>query len=120
MAETREYMVRHEGLGNIQIAEEVVANLATATAMEVDGVGGLMTGNVSDVLGGSKKLTAKGVRVDMEGDNLLINLFLMIRYGCGISEVAGKVQHAVQATLESATGFHVSVVNVHVGGISFN
>jgi uncharacterized alkaline shock family protein YloU len=119
MAENREYMVRHEDLGDIQIAEEVVANLATATAMEVDGVGGLMTGNVSDVLGG-KKLTAKGVRVEMEGDSLMVNLFLMIRYGCGISEVAGKVQHAVHATLESTTGFRVGAVNVHVGGISFN
>lgn len=119
MGENREYMVRHEDLGNIQISEEVVANLATATAMEVDGVGGLMTGNVSDILGG-KKMTTKGVRVDMDGDDLMVNLFLMIRYGCGISEVAGKVQQAVQTTLESATGFRVSTVNVHVGGISFN
>ena len=119
MAENREYMVRHEDLGNIQIAEEVVANLATATALEVDGVGGLMSGNVSDLLGG-KKLTAKGVRVDMDGESLIVNLFLMIRYGCGISEVAGKVQNAVHATLESTTGFRVSAVNVHVGGISFN
>ena len=38
MAENREYMVRQEELGNIQIAEEVVANLTTATALEVDGV----------------------------------------------------------------------------------
>ena len=119
MAENREYMVRHEDLGNIQIAEEVVANLATATAMEVDGVGGLMTGNVSDVLGG-KKLTAKGVRVDMEGEGLIVNLFLMIRYGCEIADVARKVQQSVFATLEGTTGFKIDSVNVHVGGISFN
>ena len=119
MAENREYMVRQEDLGNIQIAEEVVANLTTATALEVDGVGGLMNGNVSDILGG-KKLTAKGVRVDMDGDALIVNLFLMIRYGCGISDVASKVQQAVRATLESTTGFRVNAVNVHVGGISFN
>ncbi|MBE6989387.1 MAG: Asp23/Gls24 family envelope stress response protein [Ruminococcaceae bacterium] len=119
MAENKDYMIRQEDMGNIQIAEEVVANLATATALEVDGVGGLLSSNVSDLVGG-KKLTAKGVRVDMENDGLVINLFLMIRYGCEISDVAGKVQHSVFSTLEGTTGFKVNAVNVHVGGISFN
>ena len=119
MPENRDYMVRQEELGNIQIAEEVVANLATATAMEVDGVSGLMNTNVSDLLGG-KKLSAKGVRVDLEGETLVVNLFLTIRYGCGISDVAGKVQQTVCTTLEGSTGFHVGAVNVHVGGITFN
>ena len=119
MAENREYMVREEDLGNIQIAEEVVANLATATALEIDGVGGLMSGNVTDILG-SKKLTSKGVRVDLEDEKLIVNLFLMIRYGCGISDVAGKVQQSVCNTLEGSTGFPVGAVNVHVGGITFN
>ena len=114
MAENREYMVRQEDMGNIQIAEEVVANLATATALEVDGVGGLLSGNVADTKG-NKKMTARGVRVDMEGDALVINLFLMIRYGC-----ARKVQQSVFATLEGTTGFKIDSVNVHVGGISFN
>lgn len=119
MAESREYMVREEEMGNIQIAEEVVANLATATAMEVEGVGGLLSGGIADAKGG-KKMTAKGVRVDMEGDALVINLFLMIRYGCEIADVAGKVQQSVFSTLEDATGFKIDSVNVHVGGISFN
>ena len=119
MAESKEYMIRREDTGNIQISEEVVANLATATALEVDGVGGLMNGNVADLLGG-KKLTAKGVRVDLEDETLIVNLFLMIRYGCGISDVAGKVQQSVCTTLEGSTGFRVGAVNVHVGGITFN
>ena len=119
MAENREYMVRQEDMGNIQIAEEVVANLATATAMEVDGVGGLLSGNIPDAKG-SKQMTAKGVRVDMEGDALVINLFLMIRYGCEIADVARKVQQSVFSTLEGTTGFKIDSVNVHVGGISFN
>lgn len=119
MAENREYMVRQEDMGTIQIAEEVVANLATATAQEVDGVGGLLSGSVPDGKG-SKKMTAKGVRVDMENDALVINLFLMIRYGYEIADVAGKVQQSVFSTLEGSTGFKIQAVNVHVGGISFN
>ena len=119
MGENRDYMIRHEEMGNIQIAEEVIANLATATALEVDGVGGLLNSNVTDLVGG-KKLTAKGVRVEMVGEELVVNLFLMIRYGCEIADVAGKVQQSVFNTLEGSTGIKVSTVNVHVGGISFN
>ena len=119
MAENREYMIRQEDMGNIQIAEEVVANLATATALEVDGVGGLLNGNIPDGKG-NKKMTAKGIRVDMEDDELVLNLFLMIRYGYEIADVAGKVQQSVYSTMESTTGFKIRAVNVHVGGISFN
>ena len=119
MAESREYMVHQEDMGNIQISEDVVANLATATALEVEGVSGLLSANVSDLVGG-KKMTAKGVRVEMDGEGLVVNLFLMLRYGCEISEVAGHVQEAVFSTLEGSTGFKVNTVNVHVGGISFN
>ena len=37
-----------------------------------------------------------------------------------IGEVAKKAQNAVYQALESTTGYPVSAVNVHVGGISFN
>ena len=40
--------------------------------------------------------------------------------GCTIGEVAKKTQNAVYQALESTTGYAVSAVNVHVGGISFN
>ena len=50
----------------------------------------------------------------------VVNLFLMIRYGFAIAEVAQKVQNAVYSALEGMTGFPVKAVNVHVGGISFD
>lgn len=67
-----------------------------------------------------KKMTAKGVRVEMAEDGVVVNLFLMIRYGFAIAEVAQKVQNAVYSALEGMTGFPVKAVNVHVGGISFD
>jgi uncharacterized alkaline shock family protein YloU len=118
MAENKEYMTRQEDMGVIQVSEDVVATIATSAALEVDGVGGLLSGNMSDFMGG-KKMTARGVRVEMDEDKIVVNLFIMIRYGCAIGEVAGKVQNAVFAALEGMTGFQVGAVNVHVGGISF-
>lgn len=118
MADNKDYMTHQESMGTIQISEDVVATIATTTTLEVDGVGGLMNANMSDYLGG-KKLTAKGVRVEMVEDAIVVHLFIMIRYGSAVAEVAGKVQTGVFAALQDMTGFDVKAVNVHVGGICF-
>ena len=55
--------------------------------------------------------------VDEEG--AVVDVYILIRYGYAIPEVAGKIQNAVAAALESMTGFAVKAVNVHVGGVSF-
>lgn len=119
MPENKEYMTHQEELGTIQISEEVVASIASAAVLEVEDVTGLMSANVSDFMGG-KKMTAKGIRVEMDGEGIVVNLFILLRYGCAVSEVAQKVQSSVFAALEGMTGFQVNAVNVHVGGISFD
>ena len=119
MADNKEYMTHQESMGTIQISEDVVASIATSAGLEVEGVGGLMNANVSDYVTG-KKMTAKGIRVEMDGEGIVVNLFILLRYGCAVSEVAQKVQSSVFAALEGMTGFQVNAVNVHVGGISFD
>ena len=116
MADNKEYMTHQESMGTIQISEDVVASIA---CLEVEGVGGLMNANVTDYVTG-KKMTAKGIRVEMDGEGIVVNLFILLRYGCAVSEVAQKVQSSVFAALEGMTGFQVNAVNVHVGGISFD
>ena len=100
-------------------AEDVLASIAGNAVQETEGVSALMSANVSDLMGG-KKMTAKGVKVELDGENIVVNLFIVVRYGNAISEVAKKAQKAVHAALEGMTGFKVAAVNVHVGGISFN
>ena len=119
MADNKEYMTRQEEMGSIQISEDVVASIAINAAKETDGVSGFMNANVSDIMGG-KKLTAKGVRVDTADGELTVNLFIIVRYGSSIGDVAKKVQQLVYTALEGMTGFKINAVNVHVGGISFN
>ena len=111
MAENKEYITRQESMGTIQISEDVVASISSSVALETEGVGGLLNANMADLV---------GVRVEMAEDGVVVNLFLMIRYGFAIAEVAQKVQNAVYSALEGMTGFPVKAVNVHVGGISFD
>ena len=56
----------------------------------------------------------------LDGEQIVVGIFVAVRYGCAISDVAKKVQKNVHTALEGMTGFKVAAVNVHVGGISFN
>ena len=51
---------------------------------------------------------------------IVVDVYLMVRYGYAIPETARKVQDSVGAAVSAMTGYNVHAVNVHVGGISFN
>ncbi len=120
MSENKEYVSRSDELGNIHISEEVLATIAAAAALEVEGVSSLSANLGSDIaerLG--KKNLAKGVRVKMEDEKVEVELSVLLTYGCTIPEVGKAVQEGVKAAVESMTGLEVAAVNVNVGGITF-
>lgn len=112
MGENKEYLTHPEELGCIHISEDVLASIAAGAAAEVEGISGLM--NLA-----TKKTSARGVRLAVDDDGAEIDLYVMIRYGYAIPEVAEKIQNAVSSSVEAMTGFAVKAVNIHVGGISF-
>lgn len=112
MGENREYITHTEELGCIHISEDVLAAVAAGAAAEVEGISGMM--NMT-----TKKTAARGVRVSVENDCAVIDLYVMMRYGHAIPEVAEKIQNAVTSAIEAMTGFSVKAVNIHVGGVSF-
>ena len=112
MGENKDYMTHPEDLGCIHISEDVLATIAGGAAMEVEGLGGMMSL-------ATKKSSARGVRIAVDEEGAVVDLYVMIRYGYPIPEVAEKIQSAVSTAIESMTGFTAKAVNVHVGGVSF-
>lgn len=108
-------------LGEVQIADEVVAIIAGLAATEVEGVAS-MAGNVTNELVaklGMKKLS-KGVKVLVTDQNVDVDLALNIGYGYSIMEVSEKVQDKVKAAIENMTGLHVSIVNIRIASVDMN
>ena len=58
--------------------------------------------------------------VVVKDGEIIVDVYLMVRYGYVIPETARKVQDSVSAAVSGMTGYNVHAVNVHVGGISFN
>ena len=117
MAENREYLTRAEENGSINIAEDVVAAIAADAIGEIEGVGS-MCQNITEQFTGKKGL--RGVRAEVKDGEIIVDVYLMVRYGYVIPETARKVQDSVSAAVSGMTGYNVHAVNVHVGGISFN
>ena len=123
MGESKEYMTMPEENGSINISEEVIAAIAVGAVREVEGVSGMMTnlgGSVTDLMNNKKNAQkgTKGVKIDMTGTALTLDLYLTVQYGHPIPEVAENAQKAVASAVEAMTGCAVETVNIHVGGVT--
>ncbi len=121
MSENKEYVSRSDELGNIHISEEVLAAIAAAATLEVEGVNALSANLGSDLaeLLGKKHLT-KGIQVTLEEEKVKVELSVLMEYGHTIPEVGKAVQDNVKNAVESMTGLEVAAVNVAVAGITFD
>ena len=120
MSENKEYVSRSDELGNIHISEEVLAAIAAASTLEVEGVSALSANLGSDLaeLLGKKSLT-KGIHVQMDEDKVKVDVSILLDYGHTIPETGKAVQDNVKNAVENMTGLEVAEVNVNVSGISF-
>lgn len=121
MGEGKEYVSRSDELGNIHISEEVLAVIAAAAALEVEGVGGLAANlgtDLAELLG--KKTLSRGIRLEVAEENVTVDVNIMVKYGHTIPEVGRAVQEAVMSSIEATSGLTVEAVNVNVGGVIFD
>ncbi|MBR6738476.1 MAG: Asp23/Gls24 family envelope stress response protein [Oscillospiraceae bacterium] len=122
MADNREYLTHTEQDDSISISDDVLVAIASKAVSEVEGVGSLMNQTMTEQLTEQimRKKIGRGVRVESMDGEIVLNVYIMVRYGYAIPEVAEKVQQAVAAAIAAMTNFKVSAVNVHVGGVSFD
>ncbi len=120
MAEKRKtYKIQEVGgIGDVQIADEVVTIIAGLAATEVDGVAS-MAGNITNELVGKlgMKNLSKGVRVTVLEGVVSVELTLNIEFGKNILEVSKTVQEKVKSSIENMTGLEVADVNIHIASV---
>ena len=107
-----------ENLGEIKIADEVVAIIAGLAAMEVEGVASMAGNSTRELISklGMKSLS-KGVKVDVLDGIVTVSLALNLNYGYSIKDITSKVQEKVKTAIENMTGLEVADVNIRVAGV---
>jgi len=114
--------VNVEIASNLTISEDVIGIIAGLAAAEVEGVSGMTLGfvdGINQILGSNKKYS-KGVKVELENNEVVIDLFVIVKYGVKIPDVAFSIQNSVKGSVETMTGLKVRAVNINVQGVTFD
>ena len=112
--------ILNEEEDNINIAEEVITTIAGIAVSEISGVAemaGGIAGGITEVLSGKKNLS-KGIKAETDGNNVKIDVNIIVNYGVRIPDVAFDIQNKVKQSVETMTGLKVNEVNVHVQGVN--
>lgn len=119
MADNRKtFKIKSDDIGDVRIADEVVAIIAGLAATEAEGVSS-MAGNITNEIVsrlGMKNLS-KGIMIEVMEDEVKVDVAINIAYGFSIPEVSSRVQDKVKNAIENMTGLNVAVVNVRIASV---
>jgi uncharacterized alkaline shock family protein YloU len=105
--------------GKIQVYFDVISTVAGSAALQCYGLVGMASRKIKDgiaeMLG--KENLGRGIEVRHEGDQIQLDLYIIVAYGTKISEVALNVQNRVKYTLKEVVGINIDTVNVFVQGV---
>jgi len=114
------YVLKEEdNVGMVQIADDVVAMIASLATTEVEGVCAVAGNITNELMGkvGMKNLT-KGVKVSVLDREVTVDLTVTMEYGYNIPATSRKVQAKVKAAVENMTGLNCTDVNIRIAGVS--
>jgi uncharacterized alkaline shock family protein YloU len=105
-------------LGTIHISPNALATIAYHATLTSYGVVDLAPKDLAE--GISTTITrepAHGIAVRYNGEDIDIDVHIIIEYGTRITSVATSVANAVRYQVEKALGMPIHDVNVHVQGL---
>ncbi len=123
MADDRKnFVIKDDVRGGINIADEVVAIIAGLAATEVEGVTSLAGNLTNEAISkaGMNRLS-KGVRLSVQEDNrITVRLSLNIAFGYEIPKICTQVQEKVKAAIENMTSIEVVSVDIKIASVNMS
>lgn len=108
-------------LGIIDVSHDFFVNLVGSTVVNCFGVAAMaMTNEQKGVLGmfTKQKSLDRGIRVRLKGEDLMIDIHIIVMYGTNISAIVKSIMNKVTYYVEEITGFNVARVNVYIDGMT--
>lgn len=104
--------------GSVKISENVISTIVSNVAVEVAGVAEISAGNSVGIKSLIGKKGASCIKIEFQGEDIIIDISIIAKYGAKIQEVAAKLQDVIMDSVTSMTGINVIKVNVLIAGIA--
>lgn len=102
--------------GKTTVSPDVLVTIARLSALSVPGVS-----RMAQVPGGVNRLFKRGlgdgVRIEVEDNVVVANLYLILKQGVNIREVGRNVQHQVARALQEMVGMDIGGIEIHIEDI---
>ena len=108
-------------VGGLVISEDVISKIATTAALEIDGVVDMVSkpaATIKDIF--RKQRVLKPVRVRVNDNQLIVDLYISVKSGYRITDVCEAVQSNVKQEIQNMTHNAVAKVNVFVEDIDLS
>jgi uncharacterized alkaline shock family protein YloU len=103
---------------NIKISKDVLLSIITKEISSIEGVELLNTGGgIADII--SRRNASKGIKIEVNDNDVIIDLFISSRYGDKLNEVGFDVQKKVKDSIEMMTDLNIKEINVHIEELKF-
>lgn len=105
---------------NVTYKKNVVISIVSLATQEINGIASISRKSVSLIKSALSKNISRGIVVEFEKNLVHIEVFVNVKFGYSVKDVAFRVQENIKSSVESMTEFKVDSVNVNVVGVTFN
>ena len=114
-------------LGEIIISNETIGSIVSLNLSEVKGVVGSRKSiikEITDMLRGDTieneiEEASRTIKVEIKDNKPLIKLYIIIKYGVRIPDIAWDIQSRVKKGLTKKLGIETNEIDIHIQGIQF-
>ena len=114
-------------LGQIEISKETIENIISLSLADVKGVVGsrkTIIKEITDMLTGDTdkselNISSRTIKVEIKNNTPLINLYIIIKYGVRIPDIAWDIQNRVKENIKNKLRININEIDIHVEGIQF-
>jgi uncharacterized alkaline shock family protein YloU len=111
-------MTEYNPQGKTTVAPDVLVTIARLSALSVPGVS-----RMANIPGGVNRLFKRGaqdgVRIEVEDNVIVANLYLILKPDVNIREVSREVQHQVARALQEMVGMDIGEIEIHIEDIDY-
>ena len=111
----------NETKDNVTYKKKVIISIVSLATQEINGIASICRNYIPVFKTVFNKNMKKGIIISFDKNNkVCIDVFVNVKFGYSVRDVAFRVQENIKASVESMTEDKVKQVNVHVVGVIFN